>query len=97
MDLKDPWSYIGYLCKRKISNQINPPLSLAFLLFLIFLGCLSFGRPAPKNEDEMMVAIFEYIDRIFAICRPRKLLYMAIDGVVGICITQYSMPIVKNR
>ena len=45
-----------------------------------FRSCLC--RPAPKNEDEMMVAIFEYIDRIFAICRPRKLLYMAIDGVV---------------
>ncbi|XP_065833405.1 5'-3' exoribonuclease 2-like [Oscarella lobularis] len=38
-------------------------------------------RPPPKNEDEMMVAIFEYIDRIFAIVRPRRLLYMAIDGV----------------
>ncbi|XP_018563382.1 5'-3' exoribonuclease 2 homolog [Anoplophora glabripennis] len=38
-------------------------------------------RPAPKNEDEMMVAIFECIDRIFNIVRPRKLLYMAIDGV----------------
>ncbi|XP_076268478.1 5'-3' exoribonuclease 2 Rat1 isoform X2 [Rhynchophorus ferrugineus] len=38
-------------------------------------------RPAPKNEDEMMVAIFECIDRLFNIVRPRKLLYMAIDGV----------------
>jgi 5'-3' exoribonuclease 2 len=42
-----------------------------------------FGRPAPKDEDEMMIAIFEYIDRIFAIVRPRRLLYMAIDGVVS--------------
>ena len=40
-------------------------------------------RPAPKNEDEMMVAIFEYIDRLFSIVRPRRLLYMAIDGVVS--------------
>ncbi|KAL1493771.1 hypothetical protein ABEB36_009461 [Hypothenemus hampei] len=38
-------------------------------------------RPPPKNEDEMMVAIFECIDRLFNIVRPRKLLYMAIDGV----------------
>lgn len=38
-------------------------------------------RPAPKNEDEMMVAIFDCIDRMFSIVRPRKLLYMAIDGV----------------
>ena len=39
-------------------------------------------RPAPKNEEEMMLAIFECIDRLFRIVRPRKLLYMAIDGVV---------------
>uniref|UniRef100_A0A8C5PNC6 5'-3' exoribonuclease n=1 Tax=Leptobrachium leishanense TaxID=445787 RepID=A0A8C5PNC6_9ANUR len=38
-------------------------------------------KPAPKSEDEMMVAIFEYMDRLFNIVRPRRLLYMAIDGV----------------
>uniref|UniRef100_A0A1I8AHM2 5'-3' exoribonuclease n=1 Tax=Steinernema glaseri TaxID=37863 RepID=A0A1I8AHM2_9BILA len=38
-------------------------------------------RPAPRNEDEMFALIFEYIDRMFAIVRPRRLLYMAIDGV----------------
>ncbi|CAG9801172.1 unnamed protein product [Chironomus riparius] len=38
-------------------------------------------KPPPKDENEMMVAIFECIDRLFSIVRPRKLLYMAIDGV----------------
>ncbi|GBL98516.1 5'-3' exoribonuclease 2 [Araneus ventricosus] len=43
--------------------------------------CHPENKPAPKDEEEMMVAIFEYIDRIFSIVRPRRLLYMAIDGV----------------
>jgi 5'-3' exoribonuclease 2 len=52
-------------------------------LVLYGMSCKLFSvcRPAPKNEDEMMVDIFSYIDRIFSIVRPRKLLYMAIDGV----------------
>ncbi len=41
-------------------------------------------RPAPKNEDEMMTEIFLYIDRLMSVVRPRRLLYMAIDGVVRI-------------
>jgi 5'-3' exoribonuclease 2 len=36
------------------------------------------SQPAPANEEEMMVAIFEYIDRLFAMVRPRKVLFMAI-------------------
>ena len=47
-------------------------------MFIILLS-----RPAPKNEEEMMVLIFEYIDRLMSVCRPRRLLYMAIDGVVS--------------
>ncbi|KAJ3022711.1 UNVERIFIED_CONTAM: 5'-3' exoribonuclease 2 [Siphonaria sp. JEL0065] len=43
--------------------------------------CHPEDRPAPNTEDEMMVEIFKYIDRILGIIRPRKVLYMAIDGV----------------
>ena len=43
--------------------------------------CHPENKPPPKNETEMMMNIFDYIDRIFAIVRPRRLLYMAIDGV----------------
>lgn len=38
-------------------------------------------RPSPTTFREVFENIFDYIDRIFAMIRPRKLLYMAIDGV----------------
>jgi len=37
--------------------------------------------PQPSTEDEMIRNVFEYIEHIFSIVRPRKVLYMAIDGV----------------
>ncbi|TXG48673.1 hypothetical protein EZV62_024548 [Acer yangbiense] len=39
------------------------------------------GLPAPKTHEEVFEAIYKYIDRIFSIIRPRKLLFLAIDGV----------------
>ncbi|KAJ3154609.1 5'-3' exoribonuclease 2 [Geranomyces variabilis] len=43
--------------------------------------CHPEDKPAPTTEDEMFVEIFKYIDRIMGMMRPRKVLYMAIDGV----------------
>ena len=35
-------------------------------------------RPPPANEEEMMLAIFKYTDRVFNMVRPRKLLMIAV-------------------
>lgn len=38
-------------------------------------------RPAPDSEEEMLENIFAYIDRLMGVVRPRKLLYLSVDGV----------------
>ncbi|MFS8006639.1 putative transcription factor interactor and regulator CCHC(Zn) family [Helianthus anomalus] len=38
-------------------------------------------RPSPTSFDEVFQCVFDYIDRLFVMVRPRKLLFMAIDGV----------------
>ncbi|SIO73155.1 XRN2, RAT1, 5'-3' exoribonuclease 2 [Babesia microti strain RI] len=37
--------------------------------------------PQPSNEEEMFEAIFDYIDRLIETIRPKRLLYLALDGV----------------
>ena len=38
--------------------------------------------PTPQaTEEEMMLAVFAFLDRIFAAIRPRRLVYFALDGV----------------
>ena len=36
------------------------------------------GKPAPETEEEMMVEVFKYTERVVNMIRPRKLLFMAI-------------------
>ena len=43
-------------------------------------------RPAPSTEEDMMLAVFEYTDRIVRMVRPRKLLMLAVG--MSITITQ---------
>lgn len=38
-------------------------------------------REAPTSEAEMYVNVTKYVDRLFAAIRPRRLLFLAIDGV----------------
>ncbi|KAF6142970.1 hypothetical protein GIB67_003926 [Kingdonia uniflora] len=38
-------------------------------------------KPSPTNFEELFQCMFDYIDRLFVMIRPRKLLFMAIDGV----------------
>lgn len=35
-------------------------------------------RPPPSTEAEMMLAVFEYTERVVNMCRPRKLLMIAV-------------------
>ena len=37
--------------------------------------------PAPQSELEIFENIYEYTDKVIRIVKPKKVLYLAIDGV----------------
>lgn len=39
------------------------------------------NKPPPETEDDMLLAIFEYTNRVLNMARPRKVLMIAVDGV----------------
>lgn len=43
--------------------------------------CHPMDRPQPQSLDEMFNDIFEYVDKLISIIKPKKLIYLAIDGV----------------
>lgn len=38
-------------------------------------------KPPPETEEQMFEAIFEYTEKVIAMLKPRKLVFLAIDGV----------------
>ena len=47
----------------------------------IIHNCTHGNNPDVKlTEDEMVVRIFGYLDKLFNIVKPQKLMFMAIDG-----------------
>lgn len=38
-------------------------------------------KPPPETEDEMLLDVFQYTERVLMMARPRKVLMMAVDGV----------------
>lgn len=39
------------------------------------------NKPAPETEEEMLLEVFRYTDRVLMMARPRKVLMIAVDGV----------------
>jgi len=72
-----------------ITVEIDPKVNVDYVFDNFYLDMNGIIHPcthpenkaAPETEEEMFEAIFEYIDMLMKIIKPRRLLYMAVDGV----------------
>lgn len=55
------------------------------------------GRPPAANEQEMMLEIFQYTDRVVNMARPRKLLMIAIGTFIKCYFMKLFVPVSKMR
>ena len=71
------WERVGELDRARLieSADIYIHIYLTTLIFILFY------RPAPKNEDEMMVLIFEYIDRYTYTGNSSKIIWNGLNLV----------------
>lgn len=76
----------GILVKAREGNMSQGPLNGRFDNLYFDLNSIIHpvshpeDRPAPKNEQEIFLALFEAINRFVNIVRPQQLIYLAIDG-----------------
>jgi 5'-3' exoribonuclease 2 len=54
------------------------------------------GKPAPETEEDMMVEIFNYTERVVNMARPRKVLMMAIGKSRGVSLSRQSERCVRQ-
>jgi len=82
INLQDDEDVGDILIKKKIEEN-NPKIDNLYLDMngIIHPCCHPMDKPAPKSETEMFNLIFAYIDDIISIIKPKKVLYLAIDGV----------------
>ena len=70
---------VSHRCHDCLTGGVSP---------LLLPACL---QPAPRTEAEVFVNIFQYIDRLMGIVRPRRVLYMAIGELhPASCTCGYS-------
>ena len=71
-----------YLDMNGIVHPCTHPEGKVCTLFIDHTHCCYIAsQPAPETEEEMMLEIFKYTERVVNMVRPRKLLFMAIGAL----------------